>query len=77
MAQLEPDNLEILMSQVREAVSRMTPDEITHMRHAQIISFAYGNVALSYANPDTDLILKACVEAAGPCPCGGCTEVPK
>lgn len=72
------DPAELIATIARECLAAMTPDEITHMRHEQRISFAGGNVALSWRPSDGELgsTLKTALDLvrrqAGECPCGKC-----
>ena len=55
--------LERALEQARAAVHAMSPDEQVHMRHLQRISFAAGNVALSW--PDRTPEEEAAAQAGG------------
>lgn len=52
-----------------------------HERRLQRISFAYGNVALSYSGPETGRnayeyrVRTAIIDAAGPCACSECVMI--
>lgn len=66
-----------LIEEALAAFERLTPEQKAHHRHAQRISFAYGNLALSsnYRDADSErlyLLRKEVEAAAGPCPCGAC-----
>lgn len=69
-----------LCRQARARVDALSDDERVHMRHEQRISFAAGNVALSWAEvvgAESALVRATRVvrEKAGPCPCVPCTEL--
>lgn len=55
--------LHVILEKARAAVAAMSPDERTHMQHAQRISFAAGNVALSW--PERTPEQEAAAQAAG------------
>ncbi len=70
--------LEELLARHRESVERMPLAARDHMRHEQRISFAYGNVALTYEDPTDEALEKiyaGAVKAAGDCPCLDCDVV--
>lgn len=68
-----------LARKAQARVAAMTEDERVHMWHEQRISFAAGNVALSWAEVGAESALvratRVVREKAGPCPCRPCVEL--
>jgi hypothetical protein len=69
------DPLDELLAGARAAFEALSADEQAHMRHAQRISFATGNVALSRPDLAREDIARDVAKAAGPCPCRPCVDV--
>lgn len=71
-----PD-LDELFARVRRKIDAMTPDQRAHMDHASRISWAAGNVALSWpevvdGERAIELATRLVCAKAGPCPCSSC-----
>lgn len=69
-----------LLAKASDALARMTPDQRAHHRHEQRVSFAAGNVAMSWpetinGEPAIDVARRLVLEKAGPCPCGDCLHL--
>lgn len=73
--------LDALLARAKAAFDALSPDAQAHQRHLQRISFAAGNVALSWREPPPDTLpgetlldtaTRLTTAAAGPCPCGPC-----
>lgn len=69
-----------LLAKASDALARMTPDQRAHHRHEQRVSFAAGNVAMSWPDtingePAIDVARRLVLQKAGPCPCGDCAHV--
>jgi hypothetical protein len=66
--------LEELMEQVRAVFDTLTPDQQTHHRRLQKISFVTGNLSIDKSTtPFSIENLRARIETAiGPCPCADC-----
>ncbi len=61
-----------LLARASAVFDSLTPDQQSHHRHEQRISFVYGNIALSQRDVDEASLRASVREAAGPCPCAPC-----
>lgn len=75
------DRIGRMLAKAKERLEAMTPDQRTHHRHEQRISFAAGNVAMSWpvdtinGEPALEVTTRLVRQQAGSCPCGDCTHV--
>lgn len=74
------DRIGRLLAKAKERLDAMTPDQRAHHRHEQRISFAAGNIALSWPDtingePALEVATRLVREKAGPCPCADCAHL--